>query len=62
MLRRIVKSQALRLVPSLNELQMIPGLEQRFLHEIVGALLVAAERNGESAQAADFCYELVSQG
>ena len=48
--------------PFLERLQMVPGLEQRFLHEIVGALLVAAKRNGESAQAADFCHELVSQG
>jgi hypothetical protein len=53
---------SLEVGPLLERLQMVPGLEQGFLHEVVGALLVAAERNGESAQAADFCYELVSQG
>lgn len=40
---------------------MVPSLEQRFLHEIVGALLVAAERYREGAQAAHFRYEGLSQ-
>jgi hypothetical protein len=31
------------------------------LHEVIGALLVAAQRNGERTQTADFCYELLSQ-
>jgi len=31
------------------------------LHKVVGAFLVAAQRNGERAQTADFCYELFSQ-
>ena len=57
----MVNSQALRLVPSLNEVEMVPRLEQGFLHQIVGALLVAAQRHGERAQAAHFRHERVSQ-
>ena len=40
---------------------MVPRLEQRLLHEIVRALLVAAQRHGERAQATHFAYEGVSQ-
>ena len=57
----MVKSQAFRLVPSLNEFEMVPRLEQRLLHEIVRALLVAAQRYGERAQATHFAYEGISQ-
>ena len=40
---------------------MVPRLEQRLLHEIVRALLVAAERYGKRAKIAHLAYEGVSQ-
>ena len=40
---------------------MVPRLEQRLLHEIVGALLVAAQRHGERAQIAHLTDEGVLQ-
>jgi hypothetical protein len=40
---------------------MVPRLEQRLLHEIVGAFLVAAQRYGEGAQISHLCDEGVFQ-
>jgi len=37
----------------LEAVQVVPCLEQRLLHQIVGALDVAAQRHGESAQVWD---------
>ena len=38
----MVNSHAFRLVPASNESEMIPGLYQSFLHEIVRSVAVAA--------------------
>ena len=53
MLRRIVNSQARRLVPSTKEPSLLHALTERFLNEIVGAIKIAAQRHGESAQIGD---------
>jgi hypothetical protein len=40
---------------------MVPCLEQGLLNEVVGALLVAAQRYAERAQATHFSHECISQ-
>ena len=57
----MVNSQALRLVPSRNEFEMVPRLEQGLLHKVVRALTIAAERYGKRAKIGHLAYEGLSQ-
>jgi hypothetical protein len=40
---------------------MVPGLEQGFLHKVIGALAIAAERYGKRAKIGHLAYEGLSQ-
>jgi hypothetical protein len=44
-----------------KRVDMVPRLEQGFLHKIVSALTVAAERYGKRAKIGHLAYEGVSQ-
>ncbi len=47
----MVKSQALRFVPSLKTLVLVPCLDQRLLNQVVCLVGILGERHGEGAQA-----------
>ncbi len=49
-MRRIVNSQALQIGAFDERPELAPCLDERLLHEIVGAIEIAAKRDGEGAQ------------
>jgi hypothetical protein len=46
----------------LKRIDIGQGAQQRFLHQIVRAVDIAAQRNGEGAQARDCCQHSLSDG